>query len=188
MRVSINLARQPFRRDRPLLIALAFACLLLVVSLATLTSMAMTERAQTSATRVQLDRVNAQLAKMLAEQSKLDAEMRKPGNAVVLDRSILINDIIRRKSISWTRIFADLETVLPHSVRVAAIRPQVNARDQLSLDMTVESETPEPVIEFVQKLETSDVFGDVEVSLQSPPSQNDNFYHYRLSVNYAQKL
>ena len=71
----------------------------------------------------------------------------------------MINDMIRRKSISWTRIFSDLEKVLPPNVRVTSIRPQVNSRDQLSLDMTVESESPESVIGFFQELEGSDVFG-----------------------------
>ena len=114
--------------------------------------------------------------------------MRRPGNEVVLDRSILINTLIRRKSISWTKIFSDLETVLPPAVRVVAIRPQVNSRDQLFLDMTVAAEAPEPVIGFIVKLEGSDVFGSTAVSGITPPTQNDPIYRYRLSVNYAQKL
>ncbi len=188
MRVPLNLAREPFRRDRPVLIASVAGCVLLAVSLIVLTSIAISQRSQSQQTRATLDRVNAQLARMRAEQVRLDAQMRQPANAVVLDRSILINDIIQRKSISWTRIFADLETVLPPNVRITVIRPQVNAKDALSLDMTVESESPEQVIGFITKLEGSEVFGSTEVSTWSPPTQNDPYYHYRLSVNYAQKL
>jgi type IV pilus assembly protein PilN len=114
--------------------------------------------------------------------------MRLPGNEIVLDRSILINALIRRKAISWTRIFADLATVLPPNVRVVTIRPQVNAREQLSLDMTVAADTPEPVIGFISKLEGSDVFGAVTPSGFTPPTQNDPIYRYRLTVTYAQKL
>lgn len=188
MRVPINLAREPFRRDRPVLIASVAGCAVLLVLLLVLTSIAITQRQESHDTRVRLDGVNAQLSRMRAEQAKLDIQMRQPVNAVVLDRSILINDIIRRKAISWTRIFSDLGTVLPPNVRVTVIRPQVNSKDELSLDMTVESESPEQVIGFISKLEGSDVFGSTEVSTWSPPTQNDPFYHYRLSVNYAQKL
>ncbi|MDP9170951.1 MAG: PilN domain-containing protein [Acidobacteriota bacterium] len=188
MRVPINLSREPFRRDRPVMVASLAAAALLVISLAILLSAAVAERQQSAQTRATLDAVNKQLTRMRAEQVRLDAQMRQPANAVVLDRSILINDLIRRKSISWTRIFSDLQTVLPPTVRITVIRPQVNSRDELSLDMTVESESPDQVIAFISKLEGSDVFGSTEVSTFSPPTQNDAFYHYRLSVNYAQKL
>ncbi|MEP6715033.1 MAG: hypothetical protein ABJC09_05640 [Terriglobia bacterium] len=188
MRIPINLAREPFRRDRPLMLASAATGLLLLVSLIVLVSLAAGERRESARTRVTLDTVDKQLVRIRAEQVRLDTQMRQPANAVVLDRSIMINDLIRRKAISWTRIFSDLETVLPPTVRITIIRPQVNSHDELSLDMTVESESPEQVIAFVAKLEASDVFGSTEVSTWSPPNQNDAFFHYRLSVNYAQKL
>lgn len=188
MRVPVNLASEPFRRDRSMVVASATGCVLLLISLAILTSVAISQRRQSQETRTAIARANARRSKMRAEQIKLDAQMRQPANAVVLDRSILINEIIRRKSISWTRIFSDLATVLPPTVRVTVIRPQVNAKDELSLDMTVESESVEEINGFISKLEGSAVFGSVEVSTWTPPNQNDPYYHGRLSVDYAQKL
>jgi len=35
-----------------------------------------------------------------------------------------LNGLITRKSISWSRIFSDLERVIPHNVRLLAVRPQ----------------------------------------------------------------
>ena len=77
---------------------------------------------------------------------------------------------------------------MPHNVRLLTIRPQVNANDELFLDLTVAAEAPEPVIGFIVKLEGSEVFGSTAVSGITPPTQTDPFYRYRLSVNYAQKL
>jgi type IV pilus assembly protein PilN len=188
MRISINLAREPFRRDRPILIASAATGVLLLFSLAFLTSIALSERSAAQQTQAELNGVSAQLAKIRGEQAKLDAQMRLPENEIVLDRSILINSLIRRKAISWTKIFDDLGAVVPPNVMVIAIRPQVNTRNQLSLDMTVAAATPEPVIGFIVKLESSDVFGAVTTSGGTPPTQNDPLYRYRLSVIYAQKL
>jgi type IV pilus assembly protein PilN len=188
VRVPLNLAREPFRRDRPILIASALTGVLLFVSLLILISIAFSERRVARQEQAELIVLNRQLAQTRAEQATLDREMRLPGNGIVLDRSILINTLIRRKAISWTRIFADLATVLPPNVRVVTIRPQVNAREQLSLDMTVAAETPEPVIGFIAKLEGSDVFGAVTPSGITPPTQNDPIYRYRLTVTYAQKL
>jgi Tfp pilus assembly protein PilN len=188
MRVPINLAREPFRRDRPILIASALTGALLLVSLLVLISIAFSERHIALQQQAELNILNRQLAQTRAEQARLDQEMRLPGNGIVLDRSILINTLIRRKAISWTKIFADLATVLPPNVRVVTIRPQVNAREQLSLDMTVAAEAPEPVIGFIAKLEGSDIFGAVTPSGWAPPTQNDPIYRYRLTVTYAQKL
>jgi hypothetical protein len=188
MRLPINLSREPFRRDRALLIASAATGVLLLATLILLITLSMTERSQARQATEELARVTRQLQNIRAEQSRLDLQMRRPENEIVIDRSILINSIIRRKAISWTRIFADLGTVLPANVRIAVIRPQVNAKDELLLDMTVESEAPEPVIQFISRLEGSDIFGSTEVSAITAPTQNDPFYHYRVSVNYAQKL
>ena len=135
-----------------------------------------------------LTRLDNQISALSREQSNLDRTIRQPGNEIVLDRSILINALISRKAISWTHIFSDLETVLPWNVRIVGIRPQVNARNQLFLDMTVAADTPEPVIAFILRLEGSEVFGSTAVSGITPPTQNDPYYRYRLSVNYAQKL
>jgi Tfp pilus assembly protein PilN len=188
MRIPVNLAREPFRRDRPMLIGSALAGLLLLGTLGLLISMIVTENRESQEAKIALDRVNRQLANVHREQAKLDAAMRLPGNEIVLDRSVFINQLIKRKAISWTRIFADLEKVLPPNVRILAVRPAVNAQDQVFLDLTVAADAPEPVISFIIKLEESDVFGSTAVSTIVPPTQTDPFYRYRLSVNYAQKL
>jgi Tfp pilus assembly protein PilN len=188
MRIPVNLAREPFRNDRPMFFGSAVAAAVLLVTLVYLISASISERRQSRDTQLALNQINAQLARIRGEQTKQDALIRQPGNEVVLDRSVLLNTLIKRKSISWTKIFSDLQTVLPENVRVLSIRPTVNSQDQLFLDMTIAADTPEPVIGFIAKLEGSDVFGSTAVSGIVPPSQTDNFYRYRLTVNYAQKL
>ncbi|HWE00597.1 MAG TPA: hypothetical protein VG345_16215 [Bryobacteraceae bacterium] len=188
MRIPLNLATQPFRRDRPVLIASAVVAVLLLGSLGVLTNLAISDHREVKDTRVVLNRINAQIARTEREQSKLEAAMRQPGNEEVLDRSVLFNALIRRKAISWTMIFEDIEKVLPPNVRVVSIRPQMNARNQVLLDLVVAASSPEPVIGFIAKLEGSDAFGQTAVSGIAPPTENDPFYRYRLSVNYAQKI
>lgn len=188
MRIPINLAREPFRQNRPILIGSAFAALLLAGSLVFLISLAVTERSQTRDTEAMLNRVNRQLSVIRNEQAKLDADMRLPGNETVLDRSVLLNTLIRRKAISWTKIFSDLDTVCPPTVRVLAIRPTIDAQGGLLLDMQVAADAQQPIIAFVANLEGSDLFGSVAPSGFTPPSQTNPFWRFQLTVNYAQKL
>jgi len=188
MRLPLNLAREPMRRDRPMMVASAAVAILLTVSLVALIGLARTDQRSMDDSRKVIAKVQAQMAKVNAEQAAVDAQKRLPENSSVLYRSDMFNTLIRRKGISWTRIFADLEKVLPYNVRIAAIKPQINGRGELSLEMVVAAETPEPVIDFVGKLEGSDLFGDVTQTSQIPPTQNDPFYRCQLTVTYDQKL
>ncbi len=188
MRIQINLAREPFRKDRPVLIGSAVVAALLFGTLALLLSLAIVDRQASRETALELAKITRQQGRVRAEQAKIDGALRQQGNTDVLDRSVFLNALIFRKAISWTRIFADLEKVMPAQVRVVTIRPQVNARNQITLDMTVAAENPEPVLGLIAKLETTDVFGSTSVSVITPPSQSDPVYRYRIMVTYAQKL
>jgi Tfp pilus assembly protein PilN len=188
MKIPINLASVPFRRNRQMFVGSAFGTLLLLVTLVVLVSLSSTERREKRETQVILNRVNRQLNSLRSEQTKLDAQMRQPGNEVALDRIVLLNELIRLKATSWTRIFSDLGKVTPENVRVLSIRPSINSRDEVFLDMQVAADAPEQVITFIRNLEGSDIFGSTAISGITPPSQTDAFYRYRLSVNYAQKL
>ena len=188
MHVSVNIATQPFRRDRPMLIGSAVAALLLAGLLGMLIYLNVLERDRVLAAQVDLDRLGLQVRAVAADQAKLDAILKRPENAQVLDRSVLINTLLYRKGISWTKIFADLEKILPHNVRVISIRPAVNAEDQIVLEMSVGAEQTEPLIQFLIKLENSDLFGHTAVSSILPPSQSEPLYRYKVNVNYAQKI
>ena len=169
MRLPLNLASQPMRRDRPMLVASAVVAVLLCVTLVALIGLTIRDRRNMNETRKVIARVQSQLDKTNAAQAQIDAQMRLPENATVLYRNLMFNQLIQRKGISWTRIFADLEKVLPHNVRIASIRPTLNGRNELSLEMVVAADTSEPVIGFIANLEQSDVFGDVSQTSVGAP-------------------
>jgi len=188
MRVSINLASQPFQRNRAMMAASTAVAVLLTLVLALMIYLAIDDRNQMRETREAIDQTEKQLATIAAEQSKLEAAIRRPENAEVFERSLLLNTLLSRKGISWTRIFADLEDVLPHNVRLVSVRPQVNSQNAIVLDMVVGAQSPEPVIDMLKRLENSKLFSGAAMASSLPPSQTDPLFRYRVSVNYAQKL
>jgi type IV pilus assembly protein PilN len=188
MRSQINLATEPFRRDRLILVASSVAAVVLLVTLALLSMMIAGDRRSMAASLSALDRTQTRLSGVQSEQRKLDAALRQSGNADVLERSQFINALLYRKGISWTRLFADMGKVMPPNVRVLSIRPSVDSNDHISLDMVVAADTPKPVLDLLAKFEESDLFGSPSMYGVIPPSQTDPSYRYRLSVNYAQKL
>lgn len=185
---NINLASEPFQRNRPILAASLLAGVVLIALLGVQIRMIFAERARMAETRDAISKAQEQLLKSGSEQGRLEGSMRQPENAEVLDRSQLLNTLIRRKAISWTRVFADLEKVMPNNVRLISVRPEVTLQNQVSLQMVVGAQSSEPVLALLKNMEESPLFGPTSIQNWLPPSQSDPLYRYRVSVSYAQKL
>jgi len=188
MKIPINLASQPFRRDRAMVVASVAVSLALVATLGWLISFALADRAQSADVRRDVARLEAQVRRVAAQQAALDATLRRPENAEVLERSVFLNVLLTRKGISWTRILSDLEKTLPYNMRVVQIHPSITGQNQVELDMTVATDSPAPMFEFLKALAASDLFGPAEVTSTQPPTQSEPSYRYHVTVPYAQKL
>jgi hypothetical protein len=186
--LPINLASEPFRRDRPIILAGLVGGTLLSGLLAVQCAILWIGRQEAADTRAAIDQARRQLQSVSTEAARLDAVLRQPENAEVLEYSQFYNLLIRRKAVSWTKIFGDLDTVLPYNVRLISIRPQIDAENHVLLDMVVGAQTSEPVIQMLMKLEASPLFGATTVTSWLPPSQNENLYRYRVTANYAPQL
>jgi hypothetical protein len=191
---SLNLALQPFRRERAQNAVYAVACLVLLCSLIVLSSLALNERGKAKQERRAIDSETAQLQALRRKQARYQGVLSRPQNADVFATSVFLNELIARRAVSWTRVFKDLGTVLPNDVRLQVIRlPQVPAQDtggtnHVQLDMIVGTERPAAVPELLKHLEASPLFGAASLVSQTPPTQNDPLYKYRVMVAYAQKL
>lgn len=191
---EINLASQPFRRERAQNAAIAAACILLTCTLLLLVSLFLHERAQAGDLRNVIDAQRAQLRTLQRQEAKFSAILSKQENADVFATNVFLNELIARRGVSWTRVFSDLGTVLPENMRLLGMRlPQVGVEEgsgtnRVQLDMLVASERSDAVIGLLKNLEQSRLFEAATVVTQTPPTQNDPFYKYRVTVAYAQKL
>ena len=188
MKVSLNLATQPFRRDR-----IFYAVALLAgLTLATVGALMAARYVQSYRRSPELARQAAehrrQLSALTQKQAELEAVLRRPQNSAVLERSIFLNDLLYRKGISWTKTFADLEQLMPPRVRLISIRPQVTPDNEVSLDMQVGSESREAFVEFLKGLEGSELFRSPALHADTPPSDQQPLFRFRVSVIYEQKL
>ena len=188
MKFPVNLATQPSRKDRPILVASGAVGVLLVATLVLLVSLALADRRRSADTRRVIQRLDQQLARSAGEQTRLSAVLQRPENAEVLERSLFLNSLLYWKGISWTKVFADLEKALPPNVRIMNIRPQIVSENRVYLEMMVGAESQVPVVDLLKRLGSSEVFSSPTVYSSMPPSQTERLYRYRVSVNYAQKL
>jgi Tfp pilus assembly protein PilN len=188
LRVPVNLASEPFERLRPMVVASTALGIVLLAALGGLVALSQIESGQAAQARQTIARLEKQQTKLAGEQAQLEGVLRQPSNAEVLDRSQFLNSLIYGKAISWTRLFDDLEKVMPYNVRLIQVRPQATGQNQILLDMVVGAESAEPVIQMLTRLESSPQFGATLVHNRWPPSQTEPLLRYRLSVSYEQKL
>jgi Tfp pilus assembly protein PilN len=191
---SLNLASQPFRRERAQNAAYALIAAVLACTLVVLVMLILHARARAADLRRVIEAENRELYRHQREEAQFAGVLGRPENADVFSTSVFLNELIARRAVSWTRVFKDLETVMPDNVRLMAIRlPQIPTEDasgtnHLQLDMSVGTDKPEAVIDLLKRLQQSNLFGAAAVVTQQPPTQNDPLYKYRVTVSYAQKL
>ena len=177
---SINLASDPFRRERARNAVLAATAAALLCTLLILTVLILHSRAKAADLRRQIAAERAQLQSLQARQSGYSAVLAKPGNADVFARNVFLNELIARRAVSWTLVFRDLEKTLPANMRLIGIRlPQVagedvNGTNRVQLDMIVGTDRPDSVIDLLKRLESSDLFGAAQVINQQPPTQTNH--------------
>jgi Tfp pilus assembly protein PilN len=191
---AINLASQPFRRERAQNALLTGIGAALLCSFLVLGSLFLHERAQAADLRRIIDTERTQLLQLQRQQAQFSTVLARPENADVFSRNVFLNELIARRAVSWTVVFRDLEKTLPPNMRLIGVRlPQVaggdaEGTDRVQLDMVLGTDRPEVLIELLKRLERSELFGSAQVLGQQPPTQNDPLYKYRVTVTYAQKL
>ena len=188
MKIPINLASNPFRRDRAMMVASLVVCALLVATLGLLGNLALQDSRQIADVQREVKNLHQQINDLNAEEAKLDAVVKKPENASVLERSVFIKTLLRRKGISWNRIFTDLEKTIPYNVKIVRVHPTIDAQGRVMLDMVVAAASSIEVIEMFKAFGASPLFGVADPRGYSPPTQAEPLVRETLLVPYAQKL
>lgn len=113
MRVPINLASRPYENLRPVYNAAGLAAILLVALALVVAWADWQNRRDTRLLTEQVSQLEAAMADLAREQLELEQGLRRPEMQEIRERSAFLNSLIVRKSLSWTQMFMDLETILP---------------------------------------------------------------------------
>jgi Tfp pilus assembly protein PilN len=123
--------------------------------------------------RVQRANLSAEIQRLGEQRQQLDGFFSRRENSELHARALFVNNIIDARSFNWTRMFVDLEKVLPGGVRVLDIEPsQVNG--QAAVKLTVGAVSEEAKTEFLKSLEGSGVFSHLSLTAVRAPTQEGN--------------
>jgi len=171
--VDLNLSTQPFPAYRVTTIALV-GVLALLASLSVwqafgfvrYSRLANSIRAQEQETRVEAEALGKHVAEL---ESRLD----RPESTAKLNEIGFLNHMILRKSLSWTRLFAVLEKIMPDNVHFANLTPTVGADGGITLKLGVRARSMADVKEFLVRVEKSPLFENVVVTAEEKAEKAD---------------
>lgn len=163
MLARLNLAISPLERYRRFKVYVGAAGALAAVLFVMLGWHVYHVRQAASAFRMQTDKTTLQIDQLNAERQELDEFFSRPENAKLHDRAAFVNTIIDARSFNWTRMFMDLEKLLPDGVRVLKIEPK-QVSGQAAVKMTIGAANEEAKRKFLTVLEQSDAFSHLQLS------------------------
>src|SRR5437870_1193586 len=163
---DLNLSTRPFPAYRLINVALAvILAVLLVLSAWQATGFARYSRLARVIRTGEIDaRVEAEtLGKRVAE---LESPLDRPEATAKLNEIGFLNRLIARKSLSWTKLFADLEEMVPNNVHLVSLTPEFGTTGGIILRIDLEARNVGYASEFIHRLEKSPVFEGIVVSTE----------------------
>ena len=156
-----NLATRPFYNDRA--VQLWIGALAVIVAVATLVNVQRLlsySRSDTElATRASNDEQRA--ASLRAEATRLRASVNASEVEAASEDARQANDLIDRRTFSWTALFNRFESTLPADVRITSLRHKLDRSRGIVITIAVLSRTVEDVEQFIERLTATSAFADV---------------------------
>lgn len=159
--IRTNLSTRPFYNERA--VNLGILALGVVVVLATLSNVLRARYDSGS---------NTELASQAAQDEARATEMRQ--TAARLRTSVDVrqieavsgdarqaNELIDRRTFSWTALFNRFEGTLPADVRITSIRPDIDRNRRIILNVTVLARSVNDVNEFMERLDATHEFQEL---------------------------
>jgi type IV pilus assembly protein PilN len=163
---DLNLSTRPFPAYRLVNIALAIILIVLVVlSVWQTTGFLRYSRLARviRATEIEARIEDETLGKKAAE---LASPLDRPESAAKLNEIGFLNRLIARKSLSWTRLLADLERMVPDNAHLVSIAPSFGTTGGVTLQIELQGKSLGDVTEFINRLEKSPVFQNISLSTE----------------------
>jgi Tfp pilus assembly protein PilN len=214
--MTLNLATQPFVNRRRFYTLSGLALGVLSVTLVIVLSIFIRNFRNEVGIRKQMKTVRQEIARLDEEQQRVETVLKRPESADILDRNDFLNTLIRQKAVSWTRLFMDLEKVMPDRVQALSLHPilQIPGMESgknvstipasydgplvMQLQLQVAGESVESLLKMVRQMENAPFTTPVLI-VQQPKldlmgqgapvaivKDKDDLYNLGLRVTYVQ--
>ncbi len=172
MRLDINLATRRYEDAREFWARWGLGVGLLGLLTLVLISLAVHGWVKAGRDRQSIRHLEQQIEEKDRERDQAQAFLALEINRSTRDQSQFLNGLIQRKAFSWTRVFEDLERVMPTSLHVVSLKPELNDQNQLELEMKVAGDNRGAAIELVHRMEGSTHFQGAQLAQETSDNGN----------------
>ena len=171
MKTHFNLATAPLENNRRFIAGSSALGLIAIAAMVFLSTHAIHARQANREMRVSIDLLREQIRVSLRQQESLRNAFKSPQAVEALKRSQFLNGLIEARTFPWTKMFADLEQILPAGVRVTRISPQMDSEGHVKVEFSVGAVNDEQEHKFLESLDSSPVFSDIHITQESHPEK-----------------
>jgi type IV pilus assembly protein PilN len=184
VRLNINLATKPYQDVRRVLLQWGGLVLLLAVCTVALAWTAVSVWRESRNVNAKITGLESEIAALDKERNKAVEELKLPQNSSVVDDSKFLNGLIARKSFSWTRVFMQLEEIMPPRLHVVSILPELQPKtNTVEVHLTVAGTSREAAVELVKRLERSPNFREARITEEAEAHDKENIDTVRFQLN-----
>ena len=167
MRININLASNPYEAARAYTRRLGMMIAALAVLTVGLLGYIAYQRSHTRDIDRKIAAAKQEIASLDAEKAQAQSILNQPQNRDVADQSQFLNNLFARKALSWTRVFTEMEKLMPPNIHVVSMKPEFNRENQLVLRVVVATASRDKAVELVKRMEKSAHFRTPQVEAET---------------------
>jgi len=169
--IRTNLSTRPFYNER--LVSTWLLVFLLVVVAATVFNITRVLQYSRNDTELglQASRDETRATELRRQAARVRTTVDPKQIAIASAEARQANDLIDRRTFSWTELFNRFETTLPDEMRITSVRPQIE-KGQFRVTMTVVARSVEDISQFMDRLKKSGSFSDVGGSIAEHVDEN----------------
>ncbi|HVH27293.1 MAG TPA: PilN domain-containing protein [Vicinamibacterales bacterium] len=156
--IRTNLSTRPFYNERAVhLWLLALGAIVAVITVFNISRVIGYSQSDT-ALATQASRDEARVAEVRREAARLRATVNLQQIELASTEARVANQLIDRRTFSWTELFNQFEVTFPDNVRVTSVRPQLDEQGGVQLTITVVARSVDDVDELMRNLEETGRF------------------------------
>jgi type IV pilus assembly protein PilN len=156
--IRTNLSTRPFYNERAVQLWLLIGTLIVVLATVLNVTTALRYRQGDSEAGRQADADEARTAQLRQEIVKLRASIDPRQIDAASTAARQANELIDRRTFSWTELLNRLETTLPDEAHIVAVRPKLDKATGFVLTLNIVARDVDDVNQFMENLEETGAF------------------------------
>jgi len=187
MEVHLNLATKPLESHRRFQAGASLAAFVAAVVFLALGWHVYSVRQAATEVLARTAKINEERSEYEARRKELERYFNQKSVTEIKARADFINGIIAVRSFNWTKMFMDLERLLPGGVRIISIEPKQDS-GHVELTLTFGAAGDDVKLQFIHGLETSKLFSEVKIISDVEPATvgpNNDQRVVQLSTYYS---